>query len=129
MNTAALFSFSRLSMNIHMLKPFIRGLCKIFLIGLLLQFFLQTFVTFQMGWDGSFRNIVRMRKEFILLLLGIAVGYASLLQLPTFLKTPLPQRNLWEFLKKYPLLQGMGIFVLTALFFVALAIGVQKVGW
>ncbi|MDR0651342.1 MAG: hypothetical protein LBG59_08330 [Candidatus Peribacteria bacterium] len=112
-----------------MLKPFIRGLCKIFLIGLLLQFFLQTFVTFQMGWDGSFRNIVRMRKEFILLLLGIAVGYASLLQLPTFLKTPLPQRNLWEFLKKYPLLQGMGIFVLTALFFVALAIGVQKVGW
>jgi putative flippase GtrA len=116
-------------MNIHHLKPFIKTLCKIFLIGLLFQFFIQTFVTFQLGWDGSFRNFVRMRKEFILLLLCVAVGYASLLHLPAFLKTPPQQKNLWEFLKKYPLTQGAVLFVLTALLFMILAIGVQKVGW
>jgi hypothetical protein len=70
-----------------------------------------------------------MRKEFILLLLCVAIGYVSLLQLPSFFKTLPTQRNLWQFLKKYPLLQGVGLFILTALLFVILAIGVQKVGW
>jgi hypothetical protein len=70
-----------------------------------------------------------MRKEFILLLLCAAVGYASLLQLPTFLRTLPPQRNLWVFLKKYPLSQGMILFILTALIFFVLAIGIQHIGW
>ncbi|PJA48376.1 MAG: hypothetical protein CO170_02950, partial [candidate division SR1 bacterium CG_4_9_14_3_um_filter_40_9] len=40
---------------------------KIFLVGLLLQFFLQTFVTYKLGLDGIFRKIVRMRKEIVLI--------------------------------------------------------------
>ena len=43
-------------------------LCKIFVIWLLLQFFLQTFVTFQLGRDGKFWTLFWMWKEFILLL-------------------------------------------------------------
>lgn len=42
-------------------------LCKIFVIWLLLQFFLQTFVTFKLGRDGRFWTLFRMWKEFILL--------------------------------------------------------------
>jgi len=41
--------------------------CKIFFIGLVLQFFLHTFVTFQLGLDGSVRSVLRMWKEFIVL--------------------------------------------------------------
>lgn len=40
---------------------------KIFFIGLLLQFFLQTFVTFRLGLDGTFWSIVWMWKELIIL--------------------------------------------------------------
>ena len=43
-------------------------LFKIFVIWLLLQFFLQTFVTFQLGRDGKFWTLFWMWKEFILLL-------------------------------------------------------------
>lgn len=43
-------------------------LCKIFVIWLLLQFFLQTFVTFKLGWDGKFWTLFWMWKEFILLI-------------------------------------------------------------
>jgi len=46
-------------------------LCKIFVIGLLLQFFLQTFVTFKLGRDGKFWTLFWMWKEFILLIFVI----------------------------------------------------------
>jgi len=42
-------------------------LCKIFVVWLLLQFFLQTFVTFKLWRDGKFWTLFWMRKEFILL--------------------------------------------------------------
>lgn len=47
---------------------------KIFLLGLLLQFFLQTFVTFSLGRDWTFWSLVWMRKEIIVV--GL-IGYAS----------------------------------------------------
>lgn len=42
-------------------------LCKIFVIWLLLQFFLQTFITFKLGRNGKFRTFVWIWKEIILL--------------------------------------------------------------
>lgn len=47
---------------------------KIFLIGLLLQFFLQTFVTYRLFQSGGVRNLVWMWKEVILLIL---LGFLS----------------------------------------------------
>jgi len=48
---------------------------KIFLVGLLLQFFLQTFVTYKLGLDWIFRKIVRMRKEIVLIGLFWLLAY------------------------------------------------------
>lgn len=39
---------------------------KVFLIGLLLQFFLQTFVTYKLGWSNTFLNILWGWKEIII---------------------------------------------------------------
>ncbi|MEI6425809.1 MAG: O-antigen ligase family protein [Candidatus Absconditabacteria bacterium] len=47
---------------------------KIFFIGLLLQFFLQTFVSFGLGRNGTFWSLIWMRKEIIIIgLIGYAV--------------------------------------------------------
>ena len=48
--------------------------CKIFFIGLLLQFFLQTFVTFRLGREWSFWSIVWSWKELLVVWL---FGYAT----------------------------------------------------
>lgn len=48
---------------------------KIFFIGLLLQFFLQTFVNFGLWRDWPLWNIVRMRKEIIILAILTYVWY------------------------------------------------------
>ena len=46
---------------------------KVFLWVLLLQFFLQTFVTFRLGRDGTFRSLIWMWKEFLIIALTIFV--------------------------------------------------------
>lgn len=43
-------------------------LCKIFLVWLLLQFYVQTFVTYKLGRDGKIWSFFWMWKEFVLLL-------------------------------------------------------------
>ena len=48
-------------------------LCKIFVIWLMLQFFLQTFVTFKLGRDGKFWTLFWMWKEFILLIFLVSI--------------------------------------------------------
>lgn len=50
-------------------------LIKIFLIGLLLQFLLQTFVTYKLGFDGAARNIVWLRKELLILVFFAIIVY------------------------------------------------------
>ena len=48
-------------------------LIKIFLVWLLVQFFLQTFVTFRLWWDGWFWKVVWLWKEIIILLFILLV--------------------------------------------------------
>ena len=56
----------------HILKI----ITKIFLIGLLLQFFLQTFVTFELNLTGPLRTILWMRKEIVLVwLFGLLIYF------------------------------------------------------
>ena len=50
-------------------------LIKIFLIGLLLQFLLQTFVTYKLGFDGAVRNLVWLRKELLILVFFAIIVY------------------------------------------------------
>ena len=50
-------------------------LIKIFLIGLLLQFLLQTFVTYKLGFDGAARNLVWLRKELLILVFFVIIVY------------------------------------------------------
>ena len=49
----------------------IKLLCEIFVIWLILQFFLQTFITFKLGRDWKFWTLFRMWKEFIIILFVI----------------------------------------------------------
>jgi hypothetical protein len=65
---------------------------KIFLVGLLLQFFLQTFVTRELGRDGKIWSIVWMWKELVVIGITIFVAYTLTRQkkLKSFLNaTPL----------------------------------------
>ena len=50
-------------------------LIKIFLIGLLLQFLLQTFFTYKLGFDGVVRNAVWLRKEIVILVFLAIILY------------------------------------------------------
>lgn len=57
-----------------MLSRTIIGIYKVFFVGLLLQFFLQTFVTFSLGIDYPRMEYVRLRKEGIIALLLVFVA-------------------------------------------------------
>jgi len=41
---------------------------KVFFVGLILQFFLQTFVTFGLGWNNIFWKVVWAWKEILIIL-------------------------------------------------------------
>ncbi len=94
-------------------KDTLIAVCKIFFIGLLLQFFLQTFVTFSLGRSGSFWSIVWSWKELLIVWLFIYATY-RLIKTKTLL-TLFDQ--LW--IKRFSIwTAGLAIFV----FFVSLAI-------
>ena len=75
---------------------------KIFLIWLLLQFFVQTFVTYRLGLSWTFWNVIRMRKEIIIIwLIWFLVYY--------FYKN----RNFAEFWRWFVLKKFVIIFLIT----------------
>ncbi len=77
-------------------------IAKIFFIWLLLQFFLQTLVTYKLGLDWTFWKIVWMRKEIIIIgLLGFLARY--------FRKN----KNLKSFFEKFPLKNFVRVFLAT----------------
>lgn len=75
---------------------------KIFLIWLLLQFFAQTFVTFELGFDWPFWKIFWMWKEIIIIgLMGFLGRYLW------------KQKNIKEFFLKFPLKNFVRVFLGT----------------
>ncbi|HRX64286.1 MAG TPA: O-antigen ligase family protein [Candidatus Absconditabacterales bacterium] len=80
---------------------------KIFLGVLLLQFFLQTFVTFAIGRDGTFWTLVWMRKEFLIVVLFLFVVW--------ILARKYREDKLKQFRKDFPLKLFLFLFVLVVL--------------
>ena len=128
-------------MIIQKLRPYLSLLCKIFLIGLLVQFFLQTFITFQLGRNGAFWSAVRMRKEFILFLFIIAIILALIPKLPEYINIVkknggehskegkrLTRNGLRTCFKRYSIPQFLTIFLITTIVFFLIAILIQKMG-
>ncbi len=94
-------------------------IAKIFFIWLLLQFFLQTFVTYKLWLDGTFRKIVWMRKEIIIIgLVGFLGRY--------FWK----QKKFRSFFEKFPLKNFVRMFLATIIvsFLVSIFINGSGIG-
>lgn len=110
-------------------------LCKIFVIWLLLQFFLQTFVTFKLGRDGQFRTLFRMWKEFILLSFVIILLRYVLTNLRWRINAIKNKEHTdkitWKILLKNTeskfIVQFLLIFVATIIVFLLLAVCLQHV--
>ena len=110
-------------------------LCKIFVIWLLLQFFLQTFVTFKLGRDGKFWTLVWMWKEFILLIFVITLIRYVLTNLKWRINAVKNKENTdkitWNLLLKNIqskfVIQFILIFIITTIVFLLLAICIQNV--
>lgn len=110
-------------------------LCKIFVIWLLLQFFLQTFVTFKLWRDGKFWTLLRMWKEFILLLFMVIILRYVLANLKWRINAIKNKENTENITRKLLLknvqskfiIQFILVFIATALVFLFLAVWVQHV--
>lgn len=98
-------------------------LIKIFLIGLLLQFLLQTFVTYKLGFDGAARNLVWLRKELLILVFFAIIVY--LLRKKS--------REIWipalrSWIKSQKAFRFLTYFVILCVITFVLALLVQRVG-
>lgn len=95
---------------------------KVFFIGLLIQFFVQTFVTYQLGWTGAFWSGVWLWKEFFILIFLWAVAWRIINLVQTYFK----KQKSWSYLSAF--IRFLIYFALTVVVFCLLAIVVQKLG-
>ncbi len=110
-------------------------LCKIFVIWLLLQFFLQTFVTFELGRDGKFWTLFWMWKEFILLIFVIIILRYIFANLKWRIKSIKNKENtdkisrklLFKNVQSKFIVQFILIFLITIIVFLLLAVWLQHV--
>lgn len=110
-------------------------LCKIFVIWLLLQFFLQTFVTFKLWRDGKIWTLIWMWKEFILLIFIVIILRYVLTHLKWRIKAIKNKENTNNITRKLLLkntqskfiIQFILIFIITTLVFLLLAVWIQHV--
>ena len=110
-------------------------LCKIFVIWLLLQFFLQTFVTFKLWWDGKFRTLFRMWKEFILLIFVVVLLRYILANLKWWIKAVKNRENTDKITRKLLIkniqskfiIRFLLIFLITTVVLLLLAVWLQHV--
>lgn len=84
-------------------------LCKIFCIGILLQFFANTFATFILGRDGSAATLFWLWKEFFVL---AASGYAMY---------RIRKKKEWK--NKEPMRYMTGIFLILSIYMIAVTLG------
>ena len=110
-------------------------LCKIFVIWLLLQFFLQTFVTFKLGRDGKFWTLFWMWKEFILLIFLISIIRYISVNIKKWIKQIKNKEDtkevtwsmIFKNIKRKFIVQYICIFLITTFIFVLLALLIQHV--
>ena len=92
-------------------------IAKIFFIWLLLQFFLQTFVTYKLGFDWTIWKIVWMWKEIIIIGLLWFLGRY-------FWKN----RNLKEFFETFPLKNFVRVFLATIVISFLISVFINHTG-
>ena len=117
------------------LSYWISLLCKIFVIWLLLQFFLQTFVTFKLWRDGNFWTLFWMWKEFILLIFIVILLRYILSNLKSRIKIVKNKENTDKISRKLLLKNVQSKFVIqfllslliTIIVFLFLAVIIQQV--
>ena len=117
------------------LRFWVALLCKIFLIWLLLQFFLQTFVTFKLWRDGSFWTLFWMWKEFILLIFVIILLRYIFTNLKWWIKNLKNRENvenitrslLFKNIKSEFVVQFIFVFTVTTVILLLLAVVFQHV--
>ena len=97
-------------------------LIKIFFVWLLVQFFLQTFVTFKLWWDGWIWKIIWLWKEIIILLFILIVGWWVFVAIKNK-----GFKNFYEQLRKNPIFNFWIYFLITLIISFILAVLVQKV--
>jgi len=110
-------------------------LCKIFVIWLLLQFFLQTFVTFQLWRDWKFWTLFRMWKEFILAIFVVTLIRYVLANLSTRIQAIKNKENTdkvtWAILIKNIqskfVIQFILWFIITTIILLLLAVCLQAI--
>ncbi len=110
-------------------------LCKILVIWLLLQFFMQTFVTFKLWRDGNFWSLFWMWKEFILLVFVVILLRYVLSNLKWWINTiknkeqveKVSRKLLIKNIKSKFLVQFFLLFLITTIVFLCLALCIQHV--
>lgn len=112
-----------LSLKMKRLPTILQRLIKIFFWGLLLQFFLQTFVTYQLWWADGLWNVVWLWKEiFILIFLGaIGFGYYHVVKHEWWKLT-------WASIRSTEVFRFLIYFFVACFLTFLLAVGIQKIG-
>lgn len=114
-------------------------LFKIFFIGLILQFFLQTFVTFQIGWANLFWKIVWSRKEIFVVVWSLFLLYVFVKRFKfrkvkwlktclTAVRTEIINRRNELKLNKMPILKFIIVFFITFIVSFIISIAIKQVG-
>lgn len=96
---------------------------KVFLIGLLVQFFLHTFVTYKLGREGAFWNGVWLWKEIIILLFLLVVIWGIV----EYIKTK-GAKSFFAKLLATKVFRFFLFFLVASAMAFLLAVGIQKVG-
>lgn len=110
-----------------MVKKIIKWACKLFFLWLMVQFFLQTYITYKLEYTGWIWTFVWMWKEFLILLFGGVVLYTLLSQLPRYLadlkkeNKNLTFSSLFQCFKTYSLWQFVVLLIGTTLLCILIA--------
>ena len=114
--------YFKLVMKKHLPKTLER-LIKIFFIGLLVQFFLQTLVTYKLGLEWWVRTYIWLWKEIFILVFIIFVWAGIITRIKQWW-----WNNFYQQLKNSPIFKFLIFFICSCIFSFLVALWLQKVG-
>ena len=113
----------RLCIMKQRIQALLPRLYKIFFWGLLVQFFLHTLITHQIGREGGIRTLIRLWKEIFILLFAGLIGYWIF-----FCEGKEERKLTWNHLHTSELFRFLIWFLIACAISFLLAVGIQKVG-
>ncbi len=111
----SIFIFNKLDI----MKKRILLLTKIFVIGLLLQFFVQTFVTFELWFTGTFWDLVWLWKEIFIIIFFVI---ACILLYKKYFQTSTFKEGIKKFWQEFPIKWFLVVFVLLLVFLLVVSL-------